>query len=156
MENLINLLKSFQANSVVYTDLVRGFFWNTESVLMRQSRMVYEDIYQDSEKAVNETSTWLRRLGAEASYTIEDYAKYQTLGNVKPDTYCGVEMAIHLVPINKKIIEDIKNLISVANENNEYGLSSYLSGRLSAHQEWNWFLESSLKLPPNPWKSLKD
>jgi len=156
MENLINLLKTFQANSVVYTDLVRGFFWNNESTLMRQSRIVYEEIYADSEKAVHDTSTWLRRLGAEASYTIEDYAKYQTLGNVKPDTYCGVEMAIHLVPINKKMIEDIKNLISVANENNEYGLSSYLSDRLSAHQEWNWFLESSLKLPPNPWKSLKD
>jgi DNA-binding ferritin-like protein len=156
MEKLINLLKTFQANSVVYTNLVRGFFWNTESVLMRQSRIVYEDIYLDSEDGVHNTSTWLRRLGGEAPYTLEEYASNQTLGNVKPDTYCGVEMAIHLVPINKKMIEEIKNLISVANENKEYGLSSYLSERLSAHQEWNWFLESSLKLPPNPWKSLKD
>lgn len=156
MKNLINMLQAFQANSVVYTNLVRGFFWNTESVLMRQSRIVYEDIYVNSENGVHETSTWLRRLGGEAPYTLEEYAANQTLGNVKPDTYCGVEMAIHLLPINKKMIDEIKQLIAVSNENGEYGLSAHLVDRLTAHQETNWFLESSLKLPPNPWKSLKD
>lgn len=156
MNMLIDALKIFQANSIIFTDLVRGFFWNTESVLMRQSRIIYEEIYNNSEDAVNKTSNWLRRLGAEASYTIEDYAKYQTLGNVKPETYCGVEMAMHLVPINKKMIEDLKSLFVLASDNREYALATYLSERLEQHQEWNWFLESSLKLPPNPWKSLKD
>ena len=156
MNMLIDALKIFQANSIIFTDLVRGFFWNTESVLMRQSRIIYEEIYNNSEDAVNKTSNWLRRLGAEASYTIEDYAKYQTLGNVKPETYCGVEMAMHLVPINKKMIEDLKSLFVLASDNKEYALATYLSERLEQHQEWNWFLESSLKLPPNPWKSLKD
>ena len=156
MNNLSESLKTFQANSIIFTDLVRGFFWNTESVLMRQSRIIYKEIYENSESAVDKTSSWLRRLGIESSYTIEDYSKYQTLGNVKPDTYCGVEMAIHLVPINKKIIDDIKALTSLALNESEHGLVQYLSERLAQHQEWNWFLESSLKLPPNPWKSLKD
>lgn len=156
MKDLDKSLKTFQANSIIFTDLVRGFLWNTESVLMRQSRIIYQEIYEKSESAVDQTSSWLRRLGLEASYTIEDYLRYQTLGNVKPDTYCGVEMAMHLVPINKKMIEDIKDLISLALNNSEYGLSQHLADRLSQHQEWNWFLESSLKLPPNPWKSLKD
>lgn len=156
MNNLKDKLKTFQANSIVFTDLVRGFLWNTESVLMRQSRIIYQEIYENSESAVDKTSNWLRRLGLEASYTIEDYSKYQTLGNVKPDTYCGVEMAVHLVPINKIMIADIKSLITLSLENEEHGLVQYLSERLSQHQEWNWFLESSLKLPPNPWKSLKD
>jgi DNA-binding ferritin-like protein len=156
MDELSKLLKTFQANSIVFTNLVRGFFWNTESVLMRQSRIVYRDIYENSEVAVDETSSWLRRLNIQAPYTLEEYSEYQTLGNVKPDTYCGVEMAIHLVPINKKMIEEIKILISNALYNSEHGLVQYLSQRLSKHQEWNWFLESSLKLPPNPWKSLKD
>lgn len=156
MENLEKSLKTFQSNSIIFTNLVRGFFWNTESVLMRQSRIVYREIYENSEKAIDETAAWLRKLGIEAPYTLEEYAQYQTLGNVKPETYCGVEMAMHLVPINKKIIEEIKNLISQSLYNSEHGLSQYLSTRLSQHQEWNWFLESSLKLPPNPWKSLKD
>lgn len=156
MENLILALKAFQANSVVYYNLVRGFFWNTESVLMRQSRIIYKEIYTAAEASTEETSIWLRRLGAEASYTLEDFASNQTLGNVKPDTYCGVEMAVHLVPINKKIIDEIRDLIVKSNENNEFGLSQHLAKRLEQHQEWNWFLESSLKLPPNPWKSLKD
>jgi hypothetical protein len=156
MENLIKSLQQFQANSIVYYNLVRGFFWNTESVLMRQSRIVYKEIYEESEKAAEETSIWLRRLGGEALYTLEEYSANQTLGNVKPDTYCGVEMAIHLAPINKKIIEQIKSLIKEANDNEEFGLVKHLSERLTKHQEWNWFLESSLKLPPNPWKSLKD
>jgi DNA-binding ferritin-like protein len=156
MENLILSLKQFQANSVVYYNLVRGFFWNTESVLMRQSRIIYQEIYKAAEISTEETSAWLRRLGAEASYTLEEFTSNQTLGNVKPETYCGVEMAIHLVPINKKMINEIKELIVKANENNEFGLAKHLSNRLEEHQEWNWFLESSLKLPPNPWKSLKD
>jgi DNA-binding ferritin-like protein len=156
VDELSKPLKTFQANSIVFTNLVRGFVWNTESVLMRQSRIVYRDIYEDSEKAVDETSNWLRKLNIEALYTLEQYAEYQTLGNVKPDTYCGVEMAVHLVPINKKMIEEIKILISTAIRFGEHGLVQHLSQRLSKHQEWNWFLESSLKLPPNPWKSLKD
>jgi DNA-binding ferritin-like protein len=156
MQELIKSLQQFQANSIVYYNLVRGFFWNTESVLMRQSRIVYEDIYTQAEKDAEQTSIWLRRIGGEALYTLEEYAANQTLGNVKPDTYCGVEMAIHLVPINKKIIDQIKDLIKQANKNEEFGLVQHLSERLTKHQDWNWFLESSLKLPPNPWKSLKD
>jgi hypothetical protein len=54
------------------------------------------------------------------------------------------------------MIEEIKILISTAIRFGEHGLVQHLSQRLSKHQEWNWFLESSLKLPPNPWKSLKD
>lgn len=156
MESLIKSLQVFQANSIVFYNLVRGFFWNTESVLMRQSRIVYEEIYRSAELGTEQTSVWLRRLGGSAPYTLEEFSANQTLGNVKPETYCGVEMAMHLVPINKKMIEEIKSLINQANDNNEFGLAQHLSELLTKHQDWNWFLESSLKLPPNPWKSLKD
>ena len=123
---------------------------------MRQSRVIYQEIYKDAESGTEETSAWLRRVGAEAPYTLEEFTANQTLGNVKPETYCGVEMAIHLLPINKKMIDEVRSLIKEANKNEEFGLVQHLSERLSKHQEWNWFLESSLKLPPNPWKSLKD
>lgn len=156
INDLVRSLQVFQANSTIYYNLVRGFFWNTESVLMRQSRIIYEEIYKQAETDTEDTAMWIRRLGGEALYTIGEYAAYQTLGNVKPDTYCGVEMAVHLLPINKKMIDEIKSLIKQANLGEEFGLVQHLSERLTNHQEWNWFLESSLKLPPNPWKSLKD
>jgi DNA-binding ferritin-like protein len=160
VSDLQHRLTQFQANSVIFTNLVRGFYWNTESVLMRQSRITYRDIYENSEPAIDATSDWLRKLGWEAPYTLEEHLKNETLssqaGPIKPKTYCGVEMAIHLVPINKVMISSLKSLIDVAYEDGEHGLVAYLSERLSKHQEWNWYLESSLKLPPNPWKSLKD
>lgn len=155
-KELIKSLQEFQANSVVFAHLVHGFNWNTESVLMRQSRIVYEEIYKDAENAVHEVSVWLRRLNGEAPYTLEEFIANQTLGNVKPATYCGVEMAQHLVPINQRMIEDIKILVEQAIVHREHGLVQFLSNRLGQHQEWDWFLQSSLKLPPNPWKSLKD
>jgi DNA-binding ferritin-like protein len=156
MKQLINSLQELQSNSFVYTNLVKGFWLNTESVLMRQSQTVYKEIYLESERLLLETSLWLRRLGGEALYTIEEISDSQTLGNVKPDTYCGVEMAVHLVPINKRMIEDIKIFTDQAIASKEWALVQHLSELLKKHQEWNWFLESSLKLPPNPWKSLKD
>lgn len=156
MEKLIKSLKSFQADYTVFYHLVHGFQLNTESVLMRQSRLVYEGIYKDAESATHDAAEWLRKLGAESLYTIEEFAEHKTFGNVKPDTYCGVEMAIHLVPINEKMIEDITSLIELSNEEKQYALSAFLTERLNKHQEWNWHLKSSLKLPPNPWKSLKD
>jgi DNA-binding ferritin-like protein len=156
MKQLINSLQELQSNSFVYTNLVKGFWLNTESVLMRQSQTVYKEIYLESERLLLETSLWLRRLGGEALYTIEEISSTQTLGNVKPDTYCGVEMAVHLVPINKRMIEDIKIFTDQAIASKEWALVQHLSELLKKHQEWNWFLESSLKLPPNPWKSLKD
>lgn len=156
MKQLINSLQELQSNSFVYTNLVKGFWLNTESVLMRQSQTVYKEIYLESERLLLETSLWLRRLGGEALYTVEEISNSQTLGNVKPDTYCGVEMAVHLVPINKRMIEDIKIFTDQAIASKEWALVQHLSELLKKHQEWNWFLESSLKLPPNPWKSLKD
>lgn len=154
--NLVNSLKELQSNLVVYSHLTRGFYWNTESVLMRQSRIIYEEIYRESEKHVDELSDWLRRLKAEAPYTLEEFAKYQTLGDVKPDTYCGVEMAVHLSPINAKMVSQIQLVTEIATADRQYGLAAFLSDLMSVYQTWDWFLESSLKLPPNPWKSLKD
>ena len=156
MKEIIKSLQGLQANLVVYSNLVKGFFLNTESVLMRQSRIVYEDIYTKSDKDTLSVSTWLRRLGGEAPYTLEEFSKNQTLGNVKPDTYCGVEMAIHLLPINNKMIDQLKSVIDAAILAKEFALVQSLSEILANHQEWTWFLESSLKLPPNPWKSLQD
>jgi DNA-binding ferritin-like protein len=123
---------------------------------MRQSQLVYKEIYLESDRLLMETSLWLRRFGGEALYTIEEISASQTLGNVKLDTYCGVEMAIHLVPINKKMIEEVKVVTDQAIASKEWALVQHLSDLLKKHQEWNWLLESSLKLPPNPWKSLKD
>jgi DNA-binding ferritin-like protein len=156
MKEIIKSLQGLQANLVVYSNLVKGFFLNTESVLMRQSRIVYEDIYTKSDKDTLSVSVWLRRLGGEAPYTLEEFSKNQTLGDVKPDTYCGVEMAIHLLPINNKMIEQLKEVIDQAVLEKEFALAQSLSEVLANHQEWTWFLESSLKTPPNPWKSLKD
>lgn len=156
MKHLINSLQAFHANSVVFMNLAKGFYLNTESVLMRQSQIVYKEIYLAADELLLETSLWLRRLGAEAPYTLEDFMKNQTLGNVKPDTYCGVEMAMHLVPINKKIIEELKVLSEQALIQKEFALLEHLNAVTKKHKEWNWYLESSLKLPPNPWKSLKD
>jgi len=156
MKHLINSLHTFQANSVVFMNLVKGFYLNTESVLMRQSQTVYKEMYLASDEILMETSLWLRRLGAEAPYTLEEFTRNQTLGDVKPNTYCGVEMAIHLVPINKKIIEELKFLSELAMIQKEFALIEHLNLATKKHKEWNWYLESSLKLPPNPWKSLKD
>ena len=156
MKHLINSLQAFHANSVVFMNLVKGFYLNTESVLMRQSQIVYKEIYLAADELLLETSLWLRRLGAEAPYTLEDFMANQTLGNVKPDTYCGVEMAMHLVPINKKIIEELKVLSEQALIQKEFALLEHLNALTKKHKEWSWYLESSLKLPPNPWKSLKD
>jgi len=156
MKEIIKSLQGLQANLVVYSNLVKGFFLNTESVLMRQSRIVYKDIYTKSDEDTLSVSVWLRRLGGEAPYTLEEFSKNQTLGNVKPDTYCGVEMAIHLLPINNKMIEQLKSIIDEAILEKEFALVQSLSEILANHQEWTWFLESSLKLPPNPWKSLQD
>ena len=156
MKEIIKSLQGLQANLVVYSNLVKGFFLNTESVLMRQSRIVYKDIYTKSDEDTLSVSVWLRRLGGEAPYTLEEFSKNQTLGNVKPDTYCGVEMAIHLLPINNKMIEQLKSIIDEAILEKEFALVQSLSEILANHQEWTWFLESSLKRPPNPWKSLQD
>lgn len=156
MKQLINSMQELQSNSFIYTNLVKGFYLNTESVLMRQSQIVYKEIYDQSDSLLMETSKWIRRLGGEALYTIEEISNAQTLGNVKPNTYCGVEMAIHLLPINKKMVEEIKIVTEQAITSKEWALVQHLSDLLKRHQEWSWFLESSLKLPPNPWKSLKD
>lgn len=156
MDQLINSLKEFQSNSIVFYHLVHGFHWNTESTLMRQSRIIFEEIYKDVWESTHETSEWLRRLGSEAPYTLEEFSYHQTLGDVKPNTYCGVEMTIHLVPINEKMINLIKLLLEQSYIRKEFGLVQYLSERLKKHQTWNWQMTSHLKLPPNPWKSLKD
>lgn len=156
MSQLSKSLKEFQANSVVYYNLVLGFHLNTESVLMRQSRIVFKDIYEQVNPTIYEVSESLRRMGEESLYTLEEYSYHQTLGQVKPDTYCGVEMTQHLLPITNKMVDHAKLILELAYIQKEFDVIDTFNDILKKYKTWSWFLESSLKLPPNPWKSLKD
>ena len=156
MSQLSKSLKEFQANSVVYYNLVLGFHLNTESVLMRQSRILFKDIHEQVHPTIYDVSETLRRIGEESLYTLEEYSYHQTLGQVKPDTYCGVEMSQHLLPITKKMVDHCKLILELAYIQKEFDIIDTFSDILKRYKTWSWFLESSLKLPPNPWTSLKD
>lgn len=145
MEALINMLKKWQANSVVFYSTAHGFHWNVEGPLFTQYHAFFEQIYTDVYETIDTIAEWLRKFDVVAPYTLTDFVANNTYGDVQLDSNSPITMSRQLLDMNNKMISDIKVMFDEATLQNEQGLANFLAERQDKHQFWGWWLKSSLK-----------
>jgi starvation-inducible DNA-binding protein len=145
MEQIIQLLKKWQANSVVFYSTAHGFHWNVEGPLFTQYHAFFEEIYSDVYATIDTISEWLRKLDVPAPYTLQDFLANNNYGDVQLDTNSPIAMSRQLLDMNEKMIYDIKELFDQATLQKEQGLANFLADRQDKHEFWGWWLRSSLK-----------
>lgn len=145
MERLINMLKEWQANTVVLKSTAHGFHWNVEGPLFTQYHAFFKEIYEDVDNTIDTISEWLRKFDVVAPYTLTDFVANNNYGDVQLDSNSPVAMSRQLLDMNDKMISDIKVMFDEATLQKEQGLANFLADRQDKHEFWGWWLRSSLK-----------
>ena len=149
MEQIIQLLKKWQANSVVFASTAHGFHWNVEGPLFTQYHEFFGKIYEDVQSSVDLIAEWIRKFDSQAPYSLQYFIALQTYEEVVLESNSPISMSRQLLSMNDQIILEIKNLFEVANIQSEQGLANFLSERQDKHQLWGWQLRASLKSTVN-------
>lgn len=145
MDTLINMLKTWQANTVVFKSTAHGFHWNVEGPLFTQYHAFFKEIYEDIDDTIDTVSEWLRKFDVVAPYTLTDFVSNNNYGDVQLDSNSPVAMTRQLLIMNDKMISDIKLMFNEATLQEEQGLANFLAERQDKHEFWGWWLRSSLK-----------
>ena len=145
MDKIINMLKTWQANTVVFKSTAHGFHWNVEGPLFTQYHAFFKEIYEDVDDTIDTISEWLRKFDVVAPYTLTDFVANSNYGDVQLDSNSPLAMTRQLLAINDKMISDIKVMFDEATLQKEQGLANFLADRQDKHEFWGWWLKSSLK-----------
>lgn len=145
MEALIEPLKQYQANSVVFATTAHGFHWNVEGPLFTEFHELFGEIYEDVDGTVDTIAEWLRVFDVQAPYKLTDFVTNQNFMDMEIESNSPITFTRALLMMNDKMIVDIKNMFDIATQNREQGLANFLADRQTAHQKWGWFLKSILK-----------
>jgi len=145
MYELIELLKTYQANSVVFASAAHGFHWNVEGPLFSEYHELFGEIYEDVDGTVDTIAEWMRAFDTQAPYTLQQFLAKQTFGEIETVSNSPIVMSRMLFILNEKIVTDLKDMFDAANAAREQGLADFLASRITAHQKWGWMLKSSIK-----------
>ena len=145
MNTLIDMLKTWQANTIVFKSTAHGFHWNVEGPLFTQYHAFFKEIYEDVDDTIDIISEWLRKFDVQAPYTLQDFIATNTYGDVQVDSNSPLTMSRQLLLMNEKMISDIKIMFDQATLDKEQGLANFLADRQDKHEFWSWWLRSSLK-----------
>lgn len=145
MTALIEPLKAYQANSVVFANTAHGFHWNVEGPLFSEFHEFFGEIYENVNDSIDTIAEWMRVFDVQAPYTLQDFMNNQNFGENRLSTNSPITMVKSLLIMNDKMINDITAMFDVATEEKEQGLANFLADRQTIHQKWGWFMKSILR-----------
>lgn len=145
MEQLITLLKRWQANSFVMANAAHGFHWNVEGPLFTQYHDFFGKIYEDIDGTIDTISEWIRKFDAQAPYTLSQLIVNQTMGETLTPSNSPISMTKILFDANEIMLNDLATLFNAATQAGDQGLANFISERQDSHKKWQWWLKASLK-----------
>lgn len=145
MLELINALKQYLANTIVYKNAAHGYHWNVEGPLFTQYHEFFKEIYEDVEETVDTIGEWLRKFDVVAPYTLNEFVELNNMPEMKIESNSPITMSRVLLSANDKLISDIKIMLDMSNAQNEQGLLNFLADRQEKHEFYGWWLRSSLR-----------
>lgn len=126
--------------------------WNTETLNFPQYHAFFEQVYEDTDAAVDPLAEFIRSLGQKAPSSI-----FQLLLMVPPETMSEDEtlqgMLSSIASDNIRIIDLLRGAIVITGAEMEYGVQNYLQERLGYHQKLQWMLRS---IQTNPAEQVPD
>ena len=146
---LINALKQYLANTIVYKSASHGYHWNVEGPLFTQYHAFFKEIYEDVDDTIDTIGEWLRKFDVVAPYTLSEFISLNNMPDMKTESNSPITMVRILLDANEKFLIDIRSMLSMANEQNEQGLLNFLADRQERHEFYGWWLRSSLKAVMN-------
>ena len=141
---LINKLKTLQADIVTAYFQVHGYHWNVEGMLFPEMHSKFLEIYEDVYSSIDDISEMIRKLGDVAPFQLPEFVLNRRIGEVYSGTNAKDQIESFLMS-NDLVIEDIEVAHKVAEDAGEIGIASDLEIRHSMHKKWKWQLTATIK-----------
>ena len=141
---LINKLKTLQADIVTAYFQVHGYHWNVEGMLFSEMHSKFLEIYEDVYSSIDDISEMIRKLGDIAPFQLPEFVLNRRIGEVYSGTNAKDQIESFLMS-NDLVIEDIEVAHKVAEDAGEIGIASDLEIRHSMHKKWKWQLTATIK-----------
>lgn len=145
MVELIDPLKIYQADSVVFATTAQGFHWNVEGPLFESFHELFGEIYSDVNSSIDTISEWLRVFDVQAPYTLQDFMNNKSFGETRISSNSPIIMTKTLLAMNDQMLSNIGSMFDLATDLKQQALANFLADRQAIHQKWGWFLKSILK-----------
>lgn len=142
--DLVNKLKTLQADVVTAYFQVHGYHWNVEGMLFPEMHSKFLEIYEDVYDSIDDISEMLRKLGSKAPFELEEFVANKTVTNIYSGSNPKDQIESFLTS-NDAIIKDLEEAHKAADEAGEIGISGDLEIRHSMHKKWKWQLTSTIK-----------
>lgn len=145
-EQLIELLKSLHADTVVLKFKAHGYHWNVEGEDFPEWHDKLAEIYDDFEDAIDTFAEWIRMVDVN-SYAPFKLSRFLELTTI-PETEVSsdpmvmiADLCMSMDIVTAKLINGF-NIATLAKQN---GVANFMADRQTANQKWCWQLRASLK-----------
>lgn len=144
MEKFLEQLKIVFASEFSFYLKAHYYHWNVEGPDFPGLHDMFGDIYEEVHASIDVFAEHIRSV---KGYTPGSLSRFSMLTEV--DDATGVpraeDMVVDLLNESNKMAELFKITFRMSEEQEEYGLSDFLAGRMEAHRKHSWMLRATSK-----------
>nr|WP_320117151.1 DNA starvation/stationary phase protection protein [uncultured Marinifilum sp.] len=143
-EREIEQLQILLANYQLYYQNLRNFHWNVKGNSFFQLHTKFEELYTDASEQVDEIAERILTLNGQPLGNFSDYVAISSIAEANANC-SGSEMVEQVIKAHNIIIEKVKDVIAIANENEDEGTLDMLPAYVSNLEKLNWMFKAFLK-----------
>jgi len=121
-----------------------NFHWNVRGSNFAEYHELFGDIYEEVYSSIDDFAENIRKLNANVPAS---FGKFSMLSQIEDeDNILPIEaMAQELLQDSEKMVNLLKMVYQLSEQNTEVGFSNFLAERIDAHRKHSWMLRSSLE-----------
>ena len=131
------------ANTYILYIKTQNFHWNVVDPRFRSLHLLFESQYNDLAEALDDLAERIRMIGQRAPGSMREFLALTDLKE-EYDELDGTEMLAALLNDHDKVIEGLRNAITISQNAHDEGSADLLINRLRAHEKIAWMLRSHL------------
>lgn len=144
MEQLVSIAKQTFATSFAFYLKAQNYHWNVEGMFFKQLHDLFAVIYEEVYGSIDTFAEEIRSMG---TYTPGSFTRFASLSAIEdelqiPDAKTMLEQ---LYNDNNKVLELLNACFEMSEQNEQYGFSDFIAGRIDAHKKHSWMLRATLK-----------
>jgi starvation-inducible DNA-binding protein len=142
MDKLIEAMKRLFAVNFQYYTKAHGFHVNVNGPDFTQFHMLFREVYEDAEDAIDTIGEHIRTLQAIAPFSLK---RIMELGSIKDSAErpTAMKMTTDLLADTQIVLDHYQECHDLAEENKVYGLINFIEDRMDTHSHIMWKLRST-------------
>lgn len=139
VKNVVTSLEQLLADYQVFYTNLRGLHWNIKGHGFFVLHSKFEELYNNTAEKVDEIAERILMLGGVPKNKFSDYLKVSNIKEVDSIT-CGDEALNNILETYGYLIEEERDLLSIASQANDEATVSLMSDYLKEQEKMVWML----------------